>query len=173
MACKNKLIIGFIYNDRRILDKAERSIVKKFGKVDNASRQIPFVQTKYYESEMGTNLKRRFIALEQLTGNEKYWKVKLFTNKLERKLSLKGKRRVNIDPGLISLSKLVLFTTKDYAHRLYLSDGIFAEVTLSFKSGSFQPLEYTYPDYRAKEYIDFFNKVRGILKSRLDKSATI
>ena len=150
-----------------------RSIVKKFGKVDNASRQIPFVQTKYYESEMGTNLKRRFIALERLMGNEKYWKVKLFTNKLERKLSLKGKRRVNIDPGLISLSKLVLLTTKDYAHRLYLNDGIFAEVTLSFKGASFQPLEYTYPDYKTEEYIDFFNKVRGILKRQLDKSATI
>jgi len=173
MVCKNKLIIGFIYNDRQILDKAEPAIIKKFGKVDSASREIPFVQTKYYESEMGTNLKRRFISMERLMGNEKYWKVKLFTNKLERKLSLKGKRRVNIDPGIISLSKLVLLTAKDYAHRLYLSDGIFAEVTLSFKGASFQPLEYTYPDYKTKEYIDFLNKVRGILKSRLDKSATI
>ncbi|MEK6733229.1 MAG: DUF4416 family protein, partial [Candidatus Omnitrophota bacterium] len=69
-------------------------------------------------------------------------------------------RRINIDPGYISDSKLVLATTKDYFHRIYLTSGIYAEVTLRWRRGGFEPFEWTYPDYQSKEYIDIFNTIR-------------
>ena len=82
-------------------------------------------------------------------------------------LSSNNKRRVNIDPGYISLDKLVLFTTKNYSHRIYLNEGIYAEVTLKFERKSFVPLPWTYPDYKTLEYIDFFNKIRETYKDQI------
>ena len=86
--------------------------------------------------------------------------MKLFTNNLEQEFTSQGKRQINLDPGYIDLSKLVLATTKNHQHRLYLGQGIFAEVTLRFVRKSFRPWEWTYPDYRTDHYIRFFNQVR-------------
>jgi hypothetical protein len=86
------------------------------------------------------------------------------TNALEAKLSKEGKRTVNIDPGYIDMAKLVLFSTKDYTHRLYLNKGIFAEVTLYYKDDTFNPWPWTYPDYKSSEYIAIFNHIRGLYK---------
>lgn len=164
---KKKLITGIIYKDAEILKKAEAQLVRRFGSIDCKSSELPFVYTSYYAKEMGSNLKRKFIAFKQLIEIEKVYKVKLITNKLEHRLSLNKSRAINIDPGYISLSKLVLLTTKDYAHRVYLGEGIFGDLTMSFKEHSFHPGQYTYPDYRAKQYISFFNSIRVIYKTQL------
>lgn len=164
---KKKLIIGFIYKDDEVLSKVEALLKRRFGPVDLRSQELPFSHTKYYKEEIGTELKRRFISFERLVKPEKYWKIKLLTNKLEHKFSRNNKRAVNIDPGFISLDKLVLLTTKDYTHRLYLGDGIFGETTLFFKEGSFRPHEHTYPDYKTREYIDFFSSTRDIYRAQL------
>jgi len=164
---KKKLIAGIIYKDAEILKKAETQLVGRFGPIDCKSSEFPFVYTSYYEKEMGLNLKRKFIAFKQLIEIEKAYKVKLITNKLEHKLSLNKNRAINIDPGYISLSKLVLLTTKDYAHRVYLGGGIFGDLTMSFKEHSFHPGQYTYPDYRAKQCISFFNSIRAIYKAQI------
>jgi hypothetical protein len=67
----------------------------------------------------------------------------------------------------VTLDKLVLATTKDYSHRIYLRDGIYAEVTLYFRKGRFHPFEWTYPDYCTREYIEVFYKIRQIYHSQL------
>ena len=69
-------------------------------------------------------------------------------------------RPLNLDPGYITPAKLVLASTKDHAHRIYLRDGIYAEVTLSFRGRKWQPLEWTYPDYRRDDYQRFFTECR-------------
>ena len=79
------------------------------------------------------------------------------------------KRRINIDPGYINAGKLVLATTKDWQHRLYLGEGIYGEVTLRFKGVSFSVWEWTYPDYQTADYIEIFNLIRELFMRKISK----
>lgn len=109
---------------------------------------------------MGRDLKRKFISFEKLIPPEKLSKIKIFTNKIEAKLSKNGSRSINIDPGYLNLSKLILASTKDYAHRMYIGNDICAEIALFYQEKSFRPWEWTYPDYKTNEYISLFNRIR-------------
>lgn len=159
---KVKLAIGFIYQDEAFFIKAKEKLVKRFGRVDFESREFDFNYTDYYERELGKNLKRKFISFARLVPIADLYRIKLYTNRLERKFSNLNRRQVNIDPGYVDLAKLVLATTKDYAHRIFLGKGIFAEVTLQFKGSTFCANEWTYPDYRTPEYLDVFNQIRKL-----------
>ncbi|MBU4377005.1 MAG: DUF4416 family protein [Candidatus Omnitrophica bacterium] len=164
---KVKLIIGFIFNDAGVLKTAIRTAVKKWGPVDSESDVLDFCSTDYYQEELGDGLKRKFIGIKRLVSPENIYNLKIETNRTEKVLSRAGKRLVNIDPGYITESKLILLTTKDYGHRIYLGHGIYAEVTLKFQGGSFGPLETTYPDYKREECIMFFNNARHIYRESL------
>jgi hypothetical protein len=157
-----KLICGIITSDENNFNIARKELSKKFGAIDYKSPISDFNLTDYYQKEMGPNLKRRFLSFSKLIIPAEIIKIKHLTNKLEVKYSKNGKRLINIDPGYISASKLVLATTKDYFHRIYLDKGIFAEVTLYFRAGSFTPFDWTYPDYKSKNYIEAFNRIREI-----------
>jgi hypothetical protein len=159
-----KLFAGLITNEPALIEEAGDLLSRKFGAPDIRSDMWDFSFTAYYNKEMGEGLKRKFLAFERLVSIKDTAAIKVFTNKVEERFSRQGKRRINIDPGYLSIGKLVLLTTKDYYHRIYLGRGIYAEVTLYYKGDSFQPLEWTYPDYKTKEYIDFFNSVRKTLK---------
>lgn len=159
---KVKLIIGFIYKDEAIFIKVKEKLRKKFGKIDFVSDYLDFNYTDYYEAEMGKALKRRFVSFTKLIHIQDLYRLKLYTRRLETKFLIAKTRQVNIDPGYIDLAKLVLATTKDYAHRIFLRKGIFAEITLSFRGNSFSANEWTYPDYCSKEYIDIFNQIRKL-----------
>ncbi|HOK40243.1 MAG TPA: DUF4416 family protein, partial [bacterium] len=76
-------------------------------------------------------------------------------------------RQVNIDPGYINLAKLVLVSTKDYSHRIYLSNGIYAEATLFFRHNQFETFPYTYPDYATDEVRNILKEIRKLFKSQL------
>jgi Domain of unknown function (DUF4416) len=115
---------------------------------------------------MGNNLKRKFLSFQKLFDLKDIYKVKLKTNMLERRLLKLGRRSVNIDPGYLDLAKLVLFSTKDYTHRIYLNKGIFAEATLFYKDKRFNAWPWTYPDYRSEAYIDIFNSIRELYCKR-------
>jgi hypothetical protein len=157
-----KLITGLIYKDEAVFIKARNKLIRKFGKIDFEAGPIDFNYTDYYEAEMGRGLKRRFISFAKLIPICDLYCIKLFTNRLEEKLSVAGLRTINIDPGYIDLAKLVLATTKDYAHRIFLQKGIFAEITLTYRKDTFSRNEWTYPDYCTKEYIDIFNQIRKL-----------
>jgi hypothetical protein len=155
-----KLFIGFIFSGKEIYVKTRRILERRFGRSDFESQTLPFNHTQYYEKEFGINLKRKFLSFEKLTPAERLSQIKIITNKIEQRLKHQGRRQINIDPGILSLSKVILATTKDYKHRIYLASGIYAEVTLYFQKGSFQPWPWTYPDYRTPEYIRIFNTIR-------------
>jgi hypothetical protein len=157
-----KLITGFIFKNQEYIIRTKKELQKKFGKIDFESQALPFIHTDYYNKEFGADLKRSFISFKRLINPENLPQIKIFTNKVEHKLSLGNKRRVNIDPGYLDLSKLILATTKDYKHRIYLNKGIFAEVTLFYQNGSFTPWDWTYPDYKSDTYIQIFNEIRKI-----------
>ena len=156
-----KLIIGFIFNKQVCFTAAKNILEKKFGKIDFESQILPFNLTDYYKKEFGNNLKRSFVSFSRLINPEDLPKIKIATNKIEERLSVKNKRRINIDPGYLELSKLVLATTKDYSHRIYLGGGIYGEVTLYYCNATFTAWEWTYPDYKTDTYIQIFNQIRA------------
>ena len=166
-----KLIIGILAANQDCLQAAIEAITSEFGKADLISDIWPFTQTDYYNKETGGNILRQFVSIEPLVDLGRLAKIKHQTNELEQKLATKLNldlsRPVNLDPGVIEPSKLVLATTKNYSHRVYIGGKMYAEVTLIFDKGSWRPLPYTYPDYRQKCYHDFFSKVRKRLLEQL------
>lgn len=162
-----KLIVGFIFKEESILLKTQKVLVRRFGKIDFKSPILEFSYTDYYEKEMGARLKRQFISFAKLISPKNLASIKNTTNAIESRFSKNNRRTINIDPGYLELSKLVLATTKDFAHRIYLNNGIYAEVTLSYRKNTFKELEWTYPDYRTTGYIEIFNKIREIYRKQI------
>lgn len=151
-----------------LFKKAAKNLEKLYGPIDFASNLLPFEKTSYYEKEMGQDLKRQFIAFRKLILPDKLILIKRYTNELEFKLSQSRKNRaINLDPGYLDYGKLMLATTKDHQHRLYLGKGIFGEVTLRYTNGSFTTWEWTYPDYATPEYITIFNQIRKIYQQQV------
>ncbi len=167
-----KLVVGLLTSLPSILEEVEADVGEKYGAIDGRSSLIPFDYTDYYDREMGEGIKRKFLSFENLIDPAELARIKLATNRIERRLAEDGdfevERPVNIDPGYIGLSKLVLATTKNYSHRIYLRDGIYAEVTLQYRDQGYQPLPWTYPDYRSEEYLDFFETTRERYRGQLD-----
>jgi len=161
---KVKLITGLISNDIEIIGQATDKLRKLFGPIDYESRISDFFHTNYYREEMGPDLKRKFLSFKKPVDLKNICAVKLKTNALEKRFEKNGFRTINIDPGYLNLSKLVLFSTKDYTHRIYLDNGIHAEVTLYYKDNSFHPWPWTYPDYKTAEYVGIFNEIRSLYK---------
>ncbi len=159
-----KLITGIISSSQSLFNQAEKQLVKAFGRLDYKSGMIDFDCTPYYAKYTGRDLFRVFLSFDKLVDPARLASIKIKTNNMEARLarSMKGKlkRPVNIDPGYITAAKLVLASTKDYSHRIYIDQGIYAEITLSFRKKRFMPCDYTYPDYRTDEYISIFTRIR-------------
>ncbi len=158
---------SIIYSSQEAFKMAKEKLCELLGDVEDLTDEMPFTHTDYYCQEMGENLKRRFILFGCLRRRDELPEVKLRTNKIEKELSLSGRRTANIDPGYISLENVILATTKNYTHRIYIGSGIFGDLTLIFKNGTFRPLEWTYPDYRSEHVVTIFNRWRGLLKGKL------
>ena len=162
-----KLIVGVLATPDR-LDLGLRAVRREFAPIESQLPPFDFDLTDYYYEEMGRPLVRTWISLEGLVGQEELKEFKLKTQGIETDLSVRGNRRVNLDPGLLTSSKLLLASTKDFAHRIYLGEGIYAEVTLSYRKGTgFTPLDWTFPDYRLPEVLEFFDSVRAQYREEL------
>lgn len=170
------LIIGMIYNKEKIIvEEVMDKLVACWGEIDKQSKEFNFSklsETNYYKEEMGDNLYRKFLSFKELILPDEIVKIKLTTNTLEEEFAEKldnqnRKRRINLDPGYISYNSLILASTKAAPHRIYLSSGIWAEITLIFFNKKFMPLMWTYRDYKSEEYIKFFEKIRIIYKRKL------
>ncbi len=162
-----KLIVSLFAGEERLLAQAIAALHQLFGPLDFESDLLPFDHTDYYTPEFGPGLQRRIVAFERLIAPASLPAIKRQTNELEWSLAQEGKRRVNIDPGYVSLGKMVLATTKDHAHRLYLDQGIYGEVTLTYQQGRFRPWPWTYPDYASEAYCALFGRIREQYKEQL------
>jgi hypothetical protein len=158
---------SIIFSDERSLQDAKERLRAAIGDFQEETAFMQFSQTNYYEKEMGGNLSRIFIIFEPLFQREILPYIKLKTNDLELMLALNGKRMVNIDPGYISLENIILATTKGFAHRIYVGNGIYGDLTLTFSAGTYRPLGWTYPDYGSKDVISLLNRWRELLKEKL------
>ena len=163
-----KLVMPMFTGEPGLFEQAERALTDHFGPVDYRSPRLPFDHTTYYEEEFGHGLVRRFIAFGELIDPGRLAEIKLLTNGLEQEWSEGGRRRINLDPSYVSRSKLVLATTKNHGHRIYLGRGIYAEVTLTYRDKDYRPWPWTYPDYRTESYREILRAIRGIYLAQLE-----
>ena len=104
---------------------------------------------------------KQFFSFIQTINPEKLPGIKIGTNRIEESWSELGKRKVNLDPGYLTGAKLVLASTKDFAHRIFLGDGIYGDLQLQFRHNKFWPEAWTFPDYQTELALDFFTRVRS------------
>src|SRR4030042_848311 len=155
-----KPVVSLILTREDLAPPVIQRLCDCFGPPDLVGPWWPFNLTDYYHREMGTPLGRILVAFLHLAdpGQLAHWKV--FTNQVEARFSLGGRRLVNLDPGLVAREKLVLATGKNYTHRLYLDHGIYGDLTLVFAQGKYQPLPWSYPDYARGELPELLERVR-------------
>ncbi|HCK42675.1 MAG: GTP-binding protein [Planctomycetaceae bacterium] len=147
---------------------AEERAVAEFGPLLSKSQAFDFVETNYYQATMGKELKKQFLSFQNFMDPGLLPQIKHTTNALEKlcadKMGYPETRPLNLDPGYLTLAKLVLATTKDHAHRIYMGDGIYAEVTLNYRHGCWQKCDWTYPDYQREDYQGYFTQCRQELR---------
>src|ERR1700740_3556170 len=165
-----KLFIGVLVSHTKLISELEQRLFVVYGAIDHRSAVIPFDFTNYYEAEMGDIIDRILFSFERLIEADQLPEIKRQTNQLEEELAPLYpivKRPVNLDPGYIEQAKVILASTKNFYHRIYLEKGIFAEVTMHFKNNTYQFFPWTYPDYQSKEYQEFFLKIRHVYRAQL------
>ncbi len=166
------LFCGLLFNDSTDRKDIFGMLEGEFGKAVLVSRPFVFTESSYYETEMGSELCRQFIAFDRLIETERISEIKLRTIEIERsRFSGQSGRNANIDPGYLTSAKVVLVTTKNFQHRIYLGRGIYGEVTLRYRRKSYGPWEWTYPDYTRPESLEFFNNLRSLYREKLQHAS--
>jgi hypothetical protein len=140
---------------------AEESLVQRYGPIESRYGPVPFGFTSYYEKEMGAGLEKTYLVFTRQIPRDELASIKCAANRQEDTYRVRGKRRINIDPGYLTGEKLVLASTKDFFHRIYLGHGIFGEVTLHFRKGRYRYFSWTYPDYKEPPFLQFLEKARA------------
>lgn len=155
-----KLFTAIMFPDEKLLAAVRKILVNAWGDVSMESEIFDFIHSEYYADEMGCGLKKQFLVFAKSVPPDFLPDAKLFTNAIEQQYLKAGRRLVNIDPGYVSAAKVVLATTKNYMHRIYLSKGIYGDVHLKTSNRRLVPNEWTYPDYQTPAALAFFNTVR-------------
>ena len=161
-----KLVISLLMAKQDLITPVCDDLTQAFGALDLVSCWWDFNFTKYYTAEMGAPLMRRMVAFQTLVPQGDLVAVKQRTNALENRYSVDQRRQVNVDPGFLVQERFILATGKNYSHRIYLGEGIYADLTLVYSHGAYQSLPWTYPDYREPEMLEYLHRVRE--KYRLD-----
>lgn len=166
-----KLIVGILAADERCLTAAREGVTGEFGAADFVSEVWPFDQTEYYREQAGEQILRQFVSVESLIGPGELSGIKHRTNRMEQVLAYElaagVPRPVNLDPGYVEPSKLVLASTKNFSHRIYIGENMYAEVTLTYARGAWVCYPYTFSDYQQQVYHEFFSRVRARLVEQL------
>ena len=151
------------FSDRSVLDL----IAGRFGRILSSLAPFPFDYSDYYEAEMGKDLRKFFVFVDRLIEPQSLSEWKLLANKIESEFAENGARSINLDPGYLELPKLVLASTKNFTHRIYLGKGIYGDVQLYVKDGRFHSNPWTYPDYKRPEHLEFFMNARREYRRKL------
>lgn len=160
------LFIAIMSENAELQSAALEKIGERFGEVLGQGPLFAVSDfTDYYEPEFGSNLNKQFFVFRRPIDLEDAHRIKVWTNELEAEFagqnSGQRRRRINLDPGYLEPSKLVLFSTKNFSHRVYCGDGIFGEVTLLYERGKYKILPWTYPDYYWEESLKFLMFMRN------------
>ena len=162
-----KLIVAILISRRRVRSSLFEQLENSYGRIDYASPDLPFPYTHYYDEEMGTPITRLIVSFGRLVDPGTLALIKMQTNRLESEYAEEGKRKVNLDPGLLSLSRLILASSKDGSHRIPLERGVYAEVTLVYEGGEYRALPWTYPDYASSQYRSILKQMRNLYRAQI------
>src|SRR5262245_40910542 len=162
-----KLILATLDGDEAIAIQARGRLSTAFGELDFVSARLPFAATDYYDREMGKPIYRQFYAFAGLIPPETLPAIKLRTLVLENEFAVAEKRRINLDPGYLDSDKFVLASTKYHGNKIYLGQGIWADMTLHYEKGKFTALPWSFPDFRSGLYEPTFLRIREIYKKQL------
>lgn len=162
-----KVIAGILIGNETDPANAHRLMTGLWGRIDFTSPPFPFDMTDYYAGEMGPLLSRHFVTFEPLGNPDRLADLKHQANEIEETLVLAGNRTVNIDVGYLDLHKLVLASTKEGPRKIYLRDGIWADMTLHYAKGAFHSFPWTFPDFASGRYDGVFLRIRECYKIQL------
>jgi hypothetical protein len=157
------LFVGTLYHKKEYLIASKEKLTGLFGEIIMESQSLDWDYSDYYKDELGWPIKRAFVFFKNNINPEALADIKLMTNDIEQQLAIGGKRNINLDPGYLTPSKVVLASTKNYSHRLCIGRGIYAEVTLIYKDNRYQPHLFTYRDYASDAYREIFAQARELL----------
>jgi len=166
-----KYFIAVLYGEAAALEPALASCGAALGPFDYQSEVFPFKVTRYYEEELGPNLKRRFFSIGKLISAGELGRLKTVTNIIEEKLSRDGKRTVNLDLGYLDFDKVVLASAKYNWQKIYSSHGFYADLTLCYRKGAFHPLEWSFPDFKLPTYYSALLEIRNRYKAQVREKA--
>ncbi|MBI4040380.1 MAG: DUF4416 family protein [Deltaproteobacteria bacterium] len=156
-----KFFLSFLYPTGFSYDAFLGQASEKWGPHDLFYADLSFHHTTYYEAEMGKNLLRGIVGFKKMMGRETLKEMKQWAMTCEQRFQKSnGSRVINIDPGYVNDAQLVLATRKNFSHRIYLGEGIFADLTLFYKNGAFQSLPWTYPDYAEQPLKGMIDEMR-------------
>ncbi|MBC8182335.1 DUF4416 family protein [candidate division KSB1 bacterium] len=155
-----KFFCAITFSDIGLYEEAKQYLENHFGEIEIISAIFDFNFTKYYYKEMGGNLKKQLLSFKKLHPPDRLPDFKLVTNEIEDKFTRNEKRKINLDPGYLSPGKIVLATTKNFDHRIYLGKGIYGDVQLRYRGNKFHTNYWTYPDYRDMKAIEFMARLR-------------
>jgi hypothetical protein len=162
-----KLFFGVTITEKMDWPSGKQILTNLYGGIDHSLDWYLFDHTEYYKTEMGENLKKCMVSLTELIMPEKLVEIKIASNEIEKQFMLNGSRKINLDPGYLTSAKIILATTKDYSHRVYLGRGIFADLHLQYRQNKFQINPWTYPDYQEPFVIKYFEELREIYLHQL------
>lgn len=165
-----KLITGIMYASNEYLDQAKVKLIEQYGPIDRESRSFIFDQSPYYAEQFESRVKRILVSFEHLVDPASLSDIKVETNRREKEMKEKGGggiRVINLDPGILSASSLIMATAKDFAHRVPLQKGIYAHLELMFGKNDIRTLPWTYPDFKDSRYHSFLLDVRRIYLAQL------
>ena len=176
-----KLVVGVLYSDAGVLEKGLSLLSEAYGPIDYRSPIFPFDQTDYYVPEMGSPILRIFVSHERLVHPRDLARIKIETNRMEEDLSIplpaaSGRvgnlqdaaniRKVNFDPGILDYDKFVLASAKYNGQKIYLDLGIWADLTLHYEKGRFDPYPWSFPDFKSGRYDAAFTEMRRRFKDQ-------
>ncbi len=166
-----KLILATLHNEAAPAPTFALQLTQAFGPIDFASALFPFAATNYYFNEMGAPLTRMFFSFERLISPEDLATIKRRTNELEREFATNDKRTVNLDPGYLDADKFVLASAKYHGYKIYLHDGIWADMTLHYEKGRFLAMPWSFPDFKSGAYEKVFIQIRELYKKQIKNFA--
>lgn len=166
---KVKMIAALLWNETVVISNVYDRLEKEWGSIDARSTVYDFTHTGYYKDEFGQQLKKQFVSFEKLADIDAMPDIKILGNKIEDEFNFGGKRTVNIDPGYIANAKLVMPTTKNLPHRVYIGKKIYADLQLIYKKPTFHTILWTFADYKEPFNLEFFNKVRDRYMEQLSQ----